>query len=406
MSIGPMNSLKPNYAPRKQKGQRIETRSAFFLRYYVTTTDEKGASVRVQKCEKLADKSDLYRSWADVELLAARVMDNVNEAADVPTGQMALDVFVTKHYFPWAELNKAKATVNGYKQLWGRYLFPDLGKFSLVNLRTVQVTSVLTKHAEAGKGSRTLSHIKWMLSGVYQYAIATGVVPAGANPAEDAQWMQKVHRVAEAPVYPLERVIKMLQVLEPIDLRAAVAVALAYFAALRPAEVRGLMWDDYDGNELHIKRSIWRNHVGETKTEASEAAVFVIEPLRSLLEKLRAIDGQGYILKNGKNKALSLDSLSGRVIAPALKKAAIEWAGYYPCRRGISSLVTHVSKDALNSTGLLRHSNPVTALQYYTRAQKDDIVAAMRQVEEKAVTVALMAANEPKLLEGALTTEK
>ncbi|MGA9897832.1 MAG: HNH endonuclease, partial [Terriglobales bacterium] len=308
-----LNPLKTRHVPRKQKGQKIETRSAFFLRYYVTTTDETGAPVRKQECVKLADKSDMYRSWKDVELLAANVMDNVNLEADVPTGQMTLDVFVTKHYLPWAELNKAAATVNGYKQLWNRYLSPDLGKLAMVNLQTVHVTSVLTKHAEAGKGSRTLSHIKWMLSGVYQYAIAKGVVPTGANPAEHAQWMRKVHRVAETAVYPLERVIKMLQVLEPVDLRAAVAVALAYFAALRPAEIRGLKWDDYNGNELYIKRSIWRNHVGETKTEASEAAVFVIEPLRSLLEKLRVIDGQGYILKNSKNKPVSLDSLSGRV---------------------------------------------------------------------------------------------
>jgi hypothetical protein len=51
----------------KQKGERIETRTAFFLRYYVSTTDENGAPVRKQKCVKLADKSDLYRSWTDVE---------------------------------------------------------------------------------------------------------------------------------------------------------------------------------------------------------------------------------------------------------------------------------------------------------------------------------------------------
>ena len=90
----------------------------------------------------------------------------------------------------------------------------------------------------------------------------------------------------------------MLRILEPVDLRATVAVALAYFAALRPAEIRGLKWEDYNGNELHVRRSMWRTVVGETKTEESEAAVFVIEPLRGLLEKLRKVtDGQGYILK-------------------------------------------------------------------------------------------------------------
>lgn len=55
----------------------------------------------------------------------------------------------------------------------------------------------------------------------------------------------------------------MLRVLEPLDLRAAAALALAYFAALRPCEIRGLTWADYDG----------------------------IEPLRGLLERLRVQQG-------------------------------------------------------------------------------------------------------------------
>jgi hypothetical protein len=49
-------------ANHKQKGQRIETPSAFFLRYYVNTTDENGAPVRKQGCFKLADKNDLCRA--------------------------------------------------------------------------------------------------------------------------------------------------------------------------------------------------------------------------------------------------------------------------------------------------------------------------------------------------------
>jgi hypothetical protein len=35
-------------------------------------------------------------------------------------------------------------------------------------------------------GRNTLSHIKFMLSGVYEYAISTGVIPMGANPVRSA----------------------------------------------------------------------------------------------------------------------------------------------------------------------------------------------------------------------------
>jgi hypothetical protein len=46
--------------------------------------------------------------------------------------------------------------------------------------------------------------------------------------------------------------------------------------------------------------------------------------------------------------------------------------------------VTDTSKNALNSTGLVRHSTPITALRHYTRAQKDSIRAALEAVEQMA----------------------
>jgi hypothetical protein len=111
----------------------------------------------------------------------------------------------------------------------------------------------------------------------------------------------------------------------------------------------------------------------------------VIEPLRSLLAKLHGDRSpSGYILQNSVGRSLDLETLATRKIVPALKAAGVPWAGFYPCRRGISSLVTDTSKNALNSTGLLRHSNPVTALSFYTRAQKDSITAALKTVEEMA----------------------
>jgi hypothetical protein len=95
-------------------------------------------------------------------------------------------------------------------------------------------------------------------------------------------------------------------------------VAPAYFAALRPAEIRGGRWEDWRGDELDVKRSVWRNNVGETKTEGSAASVPVIEPLPRLLAKIKefyAKEGcstapQAHIIQNAKGNPLSLDSLN------------------------------------------------------------------------------------------------
>lgn len=365
---------------RKQSGTRFDTSKAFFLRYYVSTP-----TGRQKIAVKLADKSDTIKTWADVEHLIERELAKVNGQDTAPTS-WALADFVEQRYLPYVEANKAAVTAYSYKRLWARWKKP-LGAVALDNLQTADVTRVLTEVAEAGAGGRTLSHLKWFLSGVYVFAIAQGF--AKQNPAFDAEWLCKVARPKrQQPQYSLEQVLAMLAILEPIDLRAAAAVALGYFAALRPNEIRGLRWEDYNGEELQVCRTVWRQTVGETKTEDSAASVPVIAPLRGLLEKLAATYGrEGHILQSYKHTPLDLNSLNFRTIAPAMKKAGIPWAGYYAGRRGISSLVTDTSKNALNSTGLLRHSNPSTTLKHYTRAQKESIKAALEQVEAMAAKV-------------------
>jgi integrase len=370
--------LNSNRLPRKQKGEIIGTKRSWFVRFYHTAED----GSRKQKAVKLADKSDAFRSKSDVEPLAARVLEAVNTGTEILTGQIPLSDFVETHYLPWCRENKSAPTANAYTRVWERYWKPYLGSIKLNSLQTSLVTGVLTKHAKDGKGGRTLSHIKWMLSGAYVSAVASGIV--SRNPVPDAKWQCKVARPKKQTEYSLNSILAMLRILEPLDLRAAVALALAYFAALRPAEIRGLRWEDYDGAEVNVKRTIWRDKIGETKTEESAASVPVIEPLRGLLERLRAQSPDGSILQSSTGRPLSLDSLNCRVIAPAMQKAGLVWKGYYPCRRGISSLVTDTSKNALNSTGLLRHSTPITALKHYTRAQKDSIAAALKTVEEMA----------------------
>src|SRR5262249_10190056 len=116
---------KLNRVPRKQKGQRIKPPSAFFLRYYVSTTDEDGAPVRRQECIKIADKNDLYRSWADVEQLIQGELERVNSGAEIATGKISIADFVEKHYLPWCESNKSAATKNGYERgVWECYWKP------------------------------------------------------------------------------------------------------------------------------------------------------------------------------------------------------------------------------------------------------------------------------------------
>jgi hypothetical protein len=99
-SVRSQTTLKANRLPRKQKGQRFETDRAFFLRYYYTAED----GARKQKAVLIAYKSDLYRTWADVEPLIKAELERINAASEAtPTGRDTLADFIDKVYLPWCE---------------------------------------------------------------------------------------------------------------------------------------------------------------------------------------------------------------------------------------------------------------------------------------------------------------
>jgi integrase len=70
-------------------------------------------------------------------------------------------------------------------------------------------------------------------------------------------------------------------------LRAKTAVALQFFAGLRPGEARGACWEDYDDKHLFVRQSVWQTHTTTPKTKDSAKFVPVIGMLASILADLR-----------------------------------------------------------------------------------------------------------------------
>ena len=132
--------------------------------------------------------------------------------------------------------------------------------------------------------------------------------------------------------------------------KARAAIALMFFAGLRPGEARGVCWEDFDGKCLMIRQSVWQTFTTSPKTESSIKPVPVIEPLTRILVDLREADGnpeQGPVLRGPSGKPLDLHNLANRVVIPTLKDAGIVWHGFYSSRRGVGTAVTALSKDAL-----------------------------------------------------------
>ncbi len=139
---------------------------------------------------------------------------------------------------------------------------------------------------------------------------------------------------------------------------------MAALTGLRLSVLRGLRWGDFDGETLRVQRGVWRTHVGPTKSQESKAAVPVLAPLKSVLERHRnGVSSTAYIFAGEKRGTpLNLANLASRVVIPALKTRDVPWKGWHAFRRGLGSNLYKVGVPPMVIQSILRHSDVKTTL--------------------------------------------
>jgi len=364
---------------------------------------QKGQTVRKQRFEKLCEVDERYRTKADVRPLLAEKLRSLNECRIDARSSLTLAAFVREHYDPYARENFKPSTVHGYSKLWKDALCPRVGEIRLRDFRTADAANTLTYFVGKGWGRSSLKHAKSLLSGIFTYSKNLGVLD-GVNPVQGTIIPRKAAAPAETHASTPDEVLAILDVLKRANgveerqkLQAQTAVALMFFAGLRPGEARGARWEDYDGKTLSVKRSVWRKHTTDPKTASAAKPVLVIDPLRELLAKLREAEGNpgnGPILRGVKGGPLDLNMLAKQVIRPTLCNRKnycaselknwnpLAWQGFYSLRRGIATQLTAITHDPMAAKGLLRHSSVNTTLAHYIKDVPEVTANGMARVEQ------------------------
>ncbi len=344
---------------------------------------------------RFRDLASAKLSREEAQILMDEILRPINSGRLRPEATAPVSDYAENHWLPWVRENCKPSTIAGYERYWSTYLASRLTKITLRDFRTYDASNILTDLHRSGHGRTMLKHCKAILSGIFTLARNQGVLDA-PNPVQGTMIPRKAAVPAETHAVSLEEVIAILHAIgntqvedREISLhlrhKARAAIALQFFAGLRPGEARGVRWEDFDGRRLMIRQSVWRTHVTSPKTEDSAKAVPMIEPLRSILEELREADGKpvaGPILRGPSGKPLNLDNLSKRVLSPILRAAKIEWHGWYALRRGIATALTSTSRDPLASKGLLRHSSLATTQRHYIKDVPENTVSAMNRLEQ------------------------
>ena len=382
---------------RHQEGYSYRKGSLWLLRYYDSQFAADGSVRRVQKTKKLAVSGAECPNKTAARDLARDFLKAINLARKTPESAMTLIRFAEDRYLPFVKERKRISTYHGYRNMWKRYL-KSRADIMLREFGTVEGERMLESIAKEHKlTSTTLAHIKAFLSGIFRYAKRQGVVNS-ENPMRDVV-LPKGEPAGETYAYSLEEITQMLNALpEP----ASTIIAVAAFTGVRKGELRGLLWENYDGQQVFISQSFWRGHPLEPKTRQSKAPVPVIVQLARRLDQHRRLSRDpenGLMFPSPLGKPVNLDALAADVVDPLVSKVGVQWHGWHAFRRGLATNLHRLGVDDMTIQRILRHANVGVTQRCYIKTADSDAAAAMQRFGrslEYAPNMHLLSGEKPR----------
>jgi integrase len=184
---------------------------------------------------------------------------------------------------------------------------------------------------------------------------------------------------------------------------------LGAFTGLRKSELLGLRWQDFDGNQFSVRRSIWNGIENQPKRRSSRGSVPAVRQLAEALEahRLRAsflATPGSPIFQGGTGQPLNLDNLVRRVITPAIEKCikcrksksehpteghlfeldeSLCWHGWHAFRRGLATNLHEIGVDDKTIQAILRHSDIGITQRIYIKSVSKSQTSALDALGEK-----------------------
>ena len=394
---------------KKQSGY-IYQRGGWWVLRYRESILEQGMIVRRQMAKQLApvapEHKRLKRAPAEILTLAEDHLRPLNRGTANPQATQTIGQFVEDLFFPMLQRQVRQSTLKGYRARWASQLLSRCGEIRLRDFNALSAQRIIddVNRQNPTMKRSSLAHLKNLLSLIFDEALRLGCADAArGNPAR----LIKIPRAPEGDEthsYSLSDVETMLAVLpEP----AATVCAVAAFAGLRRSELRGLHWEDFDGEKIMVMRSVWEGFENEPKTKRSKSPVPVIPRLQAILAAHKLACGnpkKGPIFANGKGNPANLNNVLNREILPVLNRCGIcrkakanhgegtsheyardgslpRWHGFHSFRRGLASTLYGLGVDDLMIQQILRHQDVSVTRKHYIKTTGEQTVSAMAKLE-------------------------
>ena len=279
------------------------------------------------------------------------------------------------------------STRTAYAVYLKNWIVPVWGKFSLSEVRTIQVEEWL-RALPLANGSR--AKIRNIMSAVFNHAIRYELTER--NPIRFVRQSGKRER---APDVLTAEEFKGL--LAELDGSYYVMAFLAALTGLRVSELLALKWEDvhFSAGEIMLTRAIVCQHVGPLKTAASQKPVPMDSGLAALLLDWRGRcpynQEKDYVFAspdmNG-TQPLWPSSAMKKHIRPAAKRAGIlKHVRWHVFRHSFATLLKAKGEDVKTVQESLRHADSKITLDTYTQGLMPVKRAAQQKVFDAIVPI-------------------
>lgn len=217
-----------------------------------------------------------------------------------------------------------------YRSILGKHILPVLGGKRLRDVRREHVQSLIWVKVDQKLSSRTVAHIRKVVSAVFDYAITINYY-SGDNPASHLRMPEK-RDVRQKTAYTYDQARRLLEYLES-PVREMVLTALC--TSMNVAELCGLRWryvnltDQFslvDGEAIPPYRAAVRwnftaGTFGSVKTgnryRTVPLPVMVVEALRQLQERSRLTEADQTVFASRNGTPIDAHNISNRAFKRA-----------------------------------------------------------------------------------------
>ena len=276
-----------------------------------------------------------------------------------------------------------------YRQYLTRWIRPHWGNVSIRSVRTIVVERWLRglqRVDGAPLANTTKTKIRNLLSVLFNHAIRYEWLDQGGNPITLVRQSAKRMRTPEV-LEPSEIQSLLLQLKSCFRLM----VLLDVTTGLRRSELFALKWSDVDFSNLRLDvlRSIYLQHVGDCKTEASRKPVPLDDRVAADLwlwkETSRYRQPEDWIFASPRSQGKHPfwpDVLLQKIIRPAALRAGInKKIGWHTFRHTFSTLLIGNGENVKVVQELMRHASSRCKLEVYSQAR----LLAKRQAQQRVV---------------------